>query len=857
MADDIYLDEIARNWEEEGLFARDVAGRLIRVVERTEQDYATLVTVAIDGQEIVVPKAVPSTDAQGNIIYVDAAGRTMPRATTIYDAARRLYERLNAERRADDPAATPLEIPIPTLCHLDHLRPAGVCRVCSVAAETYEIAKDGSRKAKRQEKLVPACVQPVEANMVVHTLSSPDEKQQGKVAASVKVLLELLAADHLPAVGRGGPVQAQTDLERVVARFHDSLELDPGRFRPQARQPEPRDDSSPLVLVDHDACILCDRCVRACTDVKQNFVIGRTGKGYKAGIGFDLDDPMGHSSCVECGECMLSCPTSALTFRQPVVSDWWKEQVGDEGRGGQPGRSPVTPQEMESNPLLRTLPWRYRQWNQSSIVRWQVKPGDELCRLGEYGSTAFILSAGSFGVWLQDPRAGGKAPENTDLGPPRFVMTPADLILGEMTCLNQYPRNATVRAMEAGEVYEIRRNVLFTLQRSPEARARLDTVYRTRSISNHLRRVPLFAGLSEEERKTCERMLMAGDGAPRPAVGSPPQAGPVQSDREAAARPRVDLVRVEPGQIIYRQGERADCFYMIRFGHVKVTQTYGGEERVLNFLGLNQSFGEIACIGDWPELRAFIPPDLQGPLDNRRSASCVALDHVELVRIDAAAFRQLLQTIEPLKAAIVQQAKDYLSRQVAATGIPVKTNAPAPLPAAAPPPAALADFCDQGLYNSQRLLVLDLEACTRCDECTKACSDTHHGITRLIREGLRFDKWLVASSCRSCTDPYCLLGCPVDAIHRDGKHLEIRIEDHCIGCGLCASNCPYGNINMHLAEEFNPQEGRTVARHRATTCDLCTDIVGDDFRNVSCVFACPHNAAFRMTGPELLKTVQS
>jgi Fe-S-cluster-containing hydrogenase component 2 len=182
--------------------------------------------------------------------------------------------------------------------------------------------------------------------------------------------------------------------------------------------------------------------------------------------------------------------------------------------------------------------------------------------------------------------------------------------------------------------------------------------------------------------------------------------------------------------------------------------------------------------------------------------------------------------------------------------------APAQKPAAPSRAPALApvrrEFVEQGLYNAQRLLVLDLEACTRCDECTKACSDTHDGITRLIRDGLRIDKWLVASSCRSCSDPYCLVGCPVDAIHRDGKGKQIQIESHCIGCGLCANNCPYGNINMH------PRPKGDELQHTATTCDLCSSIVGPaNWRNVSCVFACPHNAAFRMTGDELWRELEA
>ena len=65
--------------------------------------------------------------------------------------------------------------------------------------------------------------------------------------------------------------------------------------------------------MDHDACILCDRCVRACDDIQGNDVIGRTGKGYDTHIAFDLNDPMGASSCVTCGECVAACPTGALT----------------------------------------------------------------------------------------------------------------------------------------------------------------------------------------------------------------------------------------------------------------------------------------------------------------------------------------------------------------------------------------------------------------------------------------------------------------------------------------------------------------------------------------------------------------
>ena len=97
----------------------------------------------------------------------------------------------------------------------------------------------------------------------------------------------------------------------------DAFDADGARW-PQGNS-RPDDVSSKVIDVDHQACILCDRCIRACDDLQSNWVIGRTGKGYGTRIGFDLDGPMGTSSCVECGECVASCPTGALTNKTITV----------------------------------------------------------------------------------------------------------------------------------------------------------------------------------------------------------------------------------------------------------------------------------------------------------------------------------------------------------------------------------------------------------------------------------------------------------------------------------------------------------------------------------------------------------
>ena len=274
--------------------------------------------------------------------------------------------------------------------------------------------------------------------------------------------------------------------------------------------------------------------------------------------------------------------------------------------------------------------------------------------------------------------------------------------------------------------------------------------------------------------------------------------------------------------MICRQGEVADSFYLIRIGFVKVTESHPEGDLVLAYLGRGGYFGEIGLL-------------IEG---GRRTATCTALDHVEVVRIAADDFHRMMDAFPDVRENLSRVAAEHLQqnkdRLAAATSVPLEK------------------FLAQGLMEAQSLLVLDLEKCTRCDNCVRACADAHDGVTRLIREGLRFENFLVASSCRQCRDPLCMIGCPVGAIRRR-QSLEVIIEDWCIGCGLCARNCPYGNITLHpfsLTETDGTGHRAEVVKQKATSCDLCTD-----HAEPSCVYACPHDAAHRVDPKEFFKQV--
>jgi len=183
-------------------------------------------------------------------------------------------------------AAQQAGIEIPALCHDPALAPVGVCRMCVVDV--------GERT------LAASCVRVCEAGMQVSTRTPELEQHR-------RTLTELLMADQPDASEAARECSLGDDaLLELSHRYEargDSLPAGPRR---------PRDDSSAVIAVDHGACILCDRCIRACNEVQGNDVLSRTGKGFETRIAFDLDAPMGESTCVSCGECAAACPTGAL-----------------------------------------------------------------------------------------------------------------------------------------------------------------------------------------------------------------------------------------------------------------------------------------------------------------------------------------------------------------------------------------------------------------------------------------------------------------------------------------------------------------------------------------------------------------
>jgi formate dehydrogenase major subunit len=173
---------------------------------------------------------------------------------------------------------------VPTLCFDDRQAPFGACRVCLV-------------KAEGAPGLIPACTTPCREGMVVDTT----DPQAHRV---VKAIVELVLSE-LP-----HPPAPHTELAAVAVQT--------GAVEPAwsgATHPTLHDARHPYLAFQHELCISCGRCVRACDEVQGAFALTATGRGFEANITAGLDAGFKDSTCVSCGACADTCPTDAITER--------------------------------------------------------------------------------------------------------------------------------------------------------------------------------------------------------------------------------------------------------------------------------------------------------------------------------------------------------------------------------------------------------------------------------------------------------------------------------------------------------------------------------------------------------------
>lgn len=361
--------------------------------------------------------------------------------------------------------------------------------------------------------------------------------------------------------------------------------------------------------------------------------------------------------------------------------------------------------------------------------------------------------------------------------------------LGEIGALSGWPQSVTARTKTECDLIQIKVSALRKMKsKSKDLKAYLDKIYKEKYLVSHLRQTPLFRNLP---------------------------GGFIES-----LASEVDLISVDPNEPITTEGEPADALFLVRSGFLKLAQNIADGQMVVTYLSKGMTLGEVELLVENMDTWFF-------------TASSVA--HTELLKISYDKVREIFETYPITEKLLWESAVSRIKE----SGYGRKNISHSQF---------IETALEKGLIQGNSILVIDLDTCTRCDDCVRACAATHGGQPRFVREGDKYENLLITKACFHCRDPVCLIGCPTGAIHRTNVGDVVAISDNiCIGCKVCAINCPYDAIQMHETgetwpEDMMPERLRGKNRLLASKCDLCyTSKTGP-----ACVRNCPNGCAIRV-----------
>jgi Fe-S-cluster-containing dehydrogenase component/CRP-like cAMP-binding protein len=398
------------------------------------------------------------------------------------------------------------------------------------------------------------------------------------------------------------------------------------------------------------------------------------------------------------------------------------------------------------------------------------------------------------------------------------TMSPGDFF-GEIAALSRSARTSTIFAVgDATEMLEIRWQGLRDLLRFDDhLRQHIDRIYRERTLATHLREIPIFRRLNDEQLKRVIEQTQFGT------YGDYDWSGDYKRlVKEGTRSP-------EKETIIAQEGDYPNGVVLIRSGFARLSQKFGHGHRTLNYLSAGSQFGLREIAHNWAH---------KDTVPFQHSLRVIGYTHV--IVVPAPVMEEIVLPTVPRD----QLPEFFTPAELAGTE---QSESQQKLDAGAKIGPELMEFLTENRYfNGTSTMVIDMERCTRCDDCVRACASANEGNPRFLRHGQTTGRIMVANSCMHCADPVCLIGCPTGAIHRGQTGGEVIVNQAtCIGCSICSNNCPYEAIRM---VEIREEDGAFMVDKdmkpivKATKCDLCSDQLGGP----ACERSCPHGALKRM-----------
>ncbi|HEX4203349.1 MAG TPA: cyclic nucleotide-binding domain-containing protein [Ktedonobacteraceae bacterium] len=598
-----------------------------------------------------------------------------------------------------------------------------------------------------------------------------------------------------------------------------------------------------------DMCIGCDRCMRACP-VPLSAMVSIADLN-RATISDDIAPHVARftNECVMCGSCVPVCPVDnhrdllMLSLKQRLGVPWSGQVNMQRVLSHLPAgwNEKVLISRLREQPLFRDpqlVPDNYLLHFIASSNFLVLAPGTEIMCEGEYGRDMYFILDGC--IELVAP-----GPDDDEL--PIAVSRRGEYV-GEHGMLTGQQQNATARAQTETAVLAVPEQVMQRLMEvAPSVQHFFASVNTAHSVENILKRLALFQGVSGASIRWLTE-----------------QSSVRRYEREER------LFSEEA------QGQPArESLHILLDGFVKVARKTAegtgrakSAERIIAYRQGGDYFaGGLDLLGD------------------QRAVTVSAITHTTVAEIPRQALLALFSRHPEIKQRFSERLQLYREATIAAhsavfepfdfthTADSEEVNQVSDAEAR----AGLHSLVDNGVIEGKDVLVIDLDKCIHCNECEEACA-RRHGHSRMNRQGMVVGNISIATACRQCQDPVCML-CSRAGIARLPSG-EIYITESCIGCGICAERCPYDNISIMTVDEedvpagsawqrFNgffkhgsgkerghkflpmasgpldaPQARDAVGEMRkrlAIKCDLCAG-----YNNQACVQACPTGAAIRV-----------